>query len=441
MEGFISYIMKSSGILLLLYGYYWLFLRKQTFFTINRFYLLISLFMGMVLPFISIEVASPILTAGKFHPTLYMDHFFSEVNSSANDTVTPSISQKLFSVSLPAIYLIGVLFFFIRYLLAIRQIILLIRRNPRKSVQGIHLVKMKEQQPLFSFFNYLFVHRLPASKEDRRRMLEHEKKHMLQGHSFDLLVTELACITNWFNPLVWLFKDAILENHEYIADRQVIRRYRTGGYPELLIRQTFKGCFSFTNYFACSKLKKRIMMMTKEQTSKFQVIRYIPAFVLTGILFYGICCNIPVKAATFITPELSPKQEIQTEKDTTAFAIVEQAPQFLEENGNAIMWIQKNLKYPEKAMKERITGHVFLNFIIDEEGNVTNPQIKRGVNPELDAEALRVIKKMPKWKPGIQRGKAVSVSYTIPVTFKLSDDGTPVNVAPKKGTVVKPKDK
>ena len=446
MEGLIPYIIKSSSILFILYGYYWLFLRKQTFFTINRFYLLISLFLGMTLPFVSIEVTGPMLnTAGKFHPVAYMNHFLDEVNTNANDTAAPFTSQQLYSASLFLAYMAGVLFFFIRYLIALSQIILLVRRNPQTSIDGIHIVKLKEQQPLFSFFNYLFVSRLPDSKEDCRRIFEHEKKHIRQGHSFDLLITEFACITNWFNPLVWLFKNAILENHEYIADRQVIRRYHTGGYPELLIRQTFKGCFSFTNYFACSKLKKRIMMMTKKQTSKFQVIRYIPAFVLSGILFYGLCCNIQVKAAEFTMPEIPEiQQRPQPPKDTVTSVSNDkdtQAPVFTEYGGNTFKWINANLKYPEKAIKEKKSGRVFVNFIIDEEGNVTNPRIIRGADPELDAEALKVVQKMPKWKPGLDKdGNPVKVSFNIPITFKLQDNGTPAKVkAPEKATIIKDK--
>lgn len=447
MEEFTSYIIKSSGILLLLYGYYWLFLRKQTFFTINRFYLLFSLILGMILPFISVEITNPIFTAGKFHPSLYVEHIFSEVNTSANDTATPVTPQKLYSYAWAALYLAGALFFLVRYSVALAQIVWLIRRNPKKSVRGIHIVKLKEQQPLFSFLNYLFIYRLPASKEDRRRMFEHEKKHIQQRHSLDLLFVELACITNWFNPLVWLYKNAILENHEYIADRQVIHKYRTGGYPELLIRQTFKGCFSFTNYFACSNLKKRIMMMTKKQTSKFQVIRYIPAFVLSGILFYGLCCNIPVKATEFIKPELPEiQQHSQTPKEKITVKGSDkdaQAPVFLENDGNVFSWLQKKMKYPEKAIKEKKTGKVLVNFIIDKEGNVTNPRIIRSVDPELDAEALRVIRQMPKWKPGIKDGKPIEVSMNIPFTFMLSKtDGTPVKVTPPvKPTIVEVKER
>ncbi len=440
----VLYTIKSSGILFILYGYYWLFLRKQTFFSINRFYLLVSLILGMTLPYISIEITHPILTTGHLYPAAYVDHFLDNANTDANNTAVQSARSKLLPAVLFILYMAGVLFFLVRYLTALGQILRLIAHNPRKSVQGIHIVKLKEQQPLFSFFNYLFVHQLPASREDRRKMFEHEKKHILQKHSCDLLIAELACITNWFNPLVWLFKNAILENHEYIADQQVIRKYHTGGYPELLIRQTFKGCFSFTNYFACSKLKKRIMMMTKKQTSKVQVIRYIPALALCGILFYGLCCNISAKAAESSTPEPLIQQQAQTVKDTVkdtdTFTVVEQSPQFTEDKGNPLKWITRNLKYPEKAMKEGKMGKVYVNFIIDAEGNVINPKIIKGVSPEIDAEVLRVIQKMPKWKPGFHRGKAVRVSYNIPVTFWLCDDGTTEKTkAPEKMNVVKNK--
>ena len=186
-------------------------------------------------------------------------------------------------------------------------------------------------------------------------------------------------------------------------------------------------------------------MMTKKQTSKLQVIRYIPAFVLSGILFYGLCCNIQVKAAEFTMPEIPEiQQHPQPPKDTVTSVSNDkdtQAPVFTEYGGNTFKWINANLKYPEKAIKEKKSGRVFVNFIIDEEGNVTNPRIIRGADPELDAEALRVVQKMPKWKPGLDKdGNPVKVSFNIPITFKLQDNGTPAKVkAPEKATIIKDK--
>lgn len=437
MEGFVPYIIKSLSILSLLYGYYWLFLRRQTFFTVNRFYLLISLLMGICLPFISIEITTTALAEGKFHPTIYMENLLTTVSINANDSETTGLSQSPVTTVLLAVYIVVALFFLVRYLIALIQILLLIWRNPHKTIQGIHIVKVRKPQPLFSFFNYMFIHTLPASKDDRRKIFEHEKKHIMQVHSVDLLFSEFICITNWFNPVVWLFKNAILENHEYIADRQVICRYHTGGYPELLVRQAFKGCFSFTNNFACSKLKKRIMMMTKKQTSKFQVIRYIPAFALTGFLFYGFCCNAPAKAAESIASEQVEIQDLRPQKDTSdVFSVVETVPQFIADKGGAHAWICKNLKYPSKAVDEKKEGRVVVTFVIEKDGSITDAKVLKKVSPELDAEALRVINAMPKWKPGVQRGQNVRVSYSIPVQFKIQDDQKPA-----KGNTLKAEQK
>ena len=117
-----------------------------------------------------------------------------------------------------------------------------------------------------------------------------------------------------FNPFVWLIKQLILENHEYIADQQVIRKYKISGYLELLIQQSLKGVFSFTNYFSCSNLKKRTIMLTKKQSRKFQMINYIPAFLLAGMLFYLFSCKNMCEE-----PE-SPELQV--------FQIVENMPQF-----------------------------------------------------------------------------------------------------------------
>ena len=101
----VLYTIKSSGILFILYGYYWLFLRKQTFFTINRFYLLFSLILGMTLPYISIEITHPILTTGHLYPAAYVDHFLDNANTDANNTAVQSARSKLLPAVLFILYI------------------------------------------------------------------------------------------------------------------------------------------------------------------------------------------------------------------------------------------------------------------------------------------------------------------------------------------------
>ncbi len=100
------------------------------------------------------------------------------------------------------------------------------------------------------------------------------------------------------------------------------------------------------------------------------------------------------------------------------FMVVEDMPQF--PGGNVNKWIAKNVKYPQLAQENGIQGKVFIKFVIEKDGSITDVQVSRGVDASLDREAVRVIKAMPKWKPGKQRGKAVRVSYTLPINFQLS---------------------
>lgn len=98
------------------------------------------------------------------------------------------------------------------------------------------------------------------------------------------------------------------------------------------------------------------------------------------------------------------------------FNLAEVMPTF---PGNINVWIMKNMKYPEQAVKQKQQGRVIVKFIVSETGEISNPEIIRGVSPLLDAEALRVVKAMPKWNPGKQNGKAVRTNYAVPITFRL----------------------
>ena len=114
-------------------------------------------------------------------------------------------------------------------------------------------------------------------------------------------------------------------------------------------------------------------------------------------------------------------------KGAPLYEVIEQMPEF--PGGGmaaALEYIQKNMQYPESAKEKGTQGRVIVQFIIDKEGNVTDPEVIRAVDKDLDAEAIRLVKSMPKWKPGMQKGEAVAIKYTLPVLFKL-EGGKKVN--------------
>ena len=112
--------------------------------------------------------------------------------------------------------------------------------------------------------------------------------------------------------------------------------------------------------------------------------------------------------------------EIEEEDDEEFFMVVENMPEFPGGDLGLMKYIQKNVKYPAIAKEYNITGKVYVSFIVDKTGSVTNVKIVRGVDKNLDAEAMRVVKSLPKYKPGKQRGKSVRVMFTIPINFTLN---------------------
>ena len=118
------------------------------------------------------------------------------------------------------------------------------------------------------------------------------------------------------------------------------------------------------------------------------------------------------------TPTLV-KDSSETENSTEVciFQVVEEMPEFAE--GNVAEWIMKNIKYPKEAIEANITGKVFVQFVIEKDGSITNAKIARSASTLLDAKALQIVNNMPQWIPGKQRGKAVRVAYTLPISFSL----------------------
>lgn len=112
-------------------------------------------------------------------------------------------------------------------------------------------------------------------------------------------------------------------------------------------------------------------------------------------------------------------EEYDEEGEIRAFVAVEQEPEFPGGIDSLYAWINRNLRYPEQARKENITGKVYVTFVVEKDGSIGNPKLLRDIGFGCGAEAIRVVKAMPKWNPGKQRGKPVRVQFNLPVSFSL----------------------
>ena len=117
----------------------------------------------------------------------------------------------------------------------------------------------------------------------------------------------------------------------------------------------------------------------------------------------------------YVAPEVVDEEVVEQE----IFKIVEEMPSFPGGEGKLMEYVSKNIKYPQIARETGIQGRVFVNFVVEPDGSVSNVTVLRGIGGGCDEEAMRVVKNMPKWKPGKQRGKAVRVQYMLPVNFRL----------------------
>ena len=306
----------------------------------------------------------------------------------------------------------------------------------------------------------------PGAKPTQPRLPGAGLERLRQWHSIDVIISELVCIFCWCNPFAWLMKREIRTNLEYMADARVLENgYDSKTYQYHLLGLSHqKAAATIYNSFNVLPLKKRIKMMNKKRTKEIGRTKYLMFLPLAALLM--IVSNIEAVARTTkkiaaevieavdaktgqAVPEVQapqvaplPEQDTKTvtykgkvvDKDTLdnpIFEVVEHMPEFPDGGMSALMeYLSKNIKYPEAAMKKGTQGRATVQFVVEKDGSITNVKILRGIDPELNKEAVRVISAMPKWKPGTQKGEAVRVKYTVPVMFRLTENNTQVKYAP-----------
>jgi hypothetical protein len=324
MNNYLLYMVESGICLGLFYLVYWAFLRKETFFAINRLLLMLSIPLSFLIPLINLP--SPLKTA----PPVEQQHLFAPVsNIQAN-------SFGLMDV-LWVIYLAGVGFFLARFAYKIAQLFLLIKKNGYQKYGKINLVFIEENSAPFSFFNFFFLNKSNVSQHDLLRIIDHELVHINQYHSIDLIIIELLTIVEWFNPFVRPYKTSLKETHEYLADNHVIAQGCSKAKYQLLIFEQHVGLklFEFVNNFNHSLIKRRITMMTKGKSKTWAKSKFL--------LMIPVICFL-VLAFANPKPASSTTQAKMTSEDVL--------PALDESNGPAATEDQKALDDEKKKEKE-----------------------------------------------------------------------------------------
>jgi len=427
METVLTYLVHAQAYLLLFGFGYLLFYKRNPLPSYNRFYLLFSLLAAALLPlmpsYLSID-GNNVHVAAFGLPELVV----AASGAVADGTETFSayaLTSTLVMWSLGLYYSIMVLILLFRLI----RITGMIATAERRTIEGMRLVLLKHNNVPFSFFGWLFI---PIGLENDpafRHILIHEQAHARKFHSADILLTEILHLLFWMNPLFYFMRSELRVMHEFEADACALSHCERISYQQALVNIIFSGrIVPLTNPYNVSLIKKRMLMMNKN-SKRPGIIRKltlsISLVILTASAFLFQSFR-PVKTELKIQNPTSPLVTEQTtvqdqpRKDSAVFVVVEEMPQFPGGSEAMMKFLIENIKYPEQARKDSIQGRVFLNFIVEADGKISNAKVIRGIGGGCDEEAVRVVSMMPAWTPGKQRGQNVRVSFNLPIMFALS---------------------
>ncbi len=290
MEAIIFYLLKSAGIVAIFYICFHLFLKKETFFTINRHYLLGGILASILLPLVVFTKYVYVEPVETFYPYW----LFNDIPVTSSMENAEPFDWLQFSVYA---YLTGVLVFGMRFAIQLISLFKLFKTHTIKKKDGFNLVEINSNMSPFSFFNYLVYNPERYNKEDLDIIINHEKAHSNQLHSLDILLSQLFVVLQWFNPIAWLYKMSIQQNLEFMADQFAISKVESAKqYQRMLLKASLKPQYaSITNNFYNSLIKKRIIMLNQSKSNIKNVWKYfviLPALALFLMSFNVVTVEV-----------------------------------------------------------------------------------------------------------------------------------------------------
>ena len=430
-----KYILAVSLCWGIFYGIYILWLRKETYFIANRWYLILTILAGLCLPVFSMlpNFSDPVPDTA----VTFLAPIVDQVSLLVEDSGTTIVSRLTVSHILWMIYCIGTGIFAIRFVAGIVQILDLYNNGQKKS-NGIQtIVYTRGSHPPFAFLSCVFISQINSyTQEELYQIHLHENVHIRQAHTLDVLLVEVLQIVFWCSPFVYFYKKSLRSIHEYTADRVLSEKIPVEKYCELLLAHSNqKWRNHLANHLFQSQIKNRIIMMTKNRSKKASIWKFtlaIPAALLL-IFFFSIQGIRADQKLSTEPDDISSMSVHDSLPDGEIFKVVEEMPLFpgcSDVEGNYLAkkdcsqmkmmeYIYKNIKYPKKARERGIQGTVIISFIVEKDGKLSNYKIKRDIGGDCGKAALDVVKTMPRWIPGRQRGVNVNVRMNLPVKFRL----------------------
>lgn len=431
----IYYIINTIIFQLIFLVIYDLLNKKDTFFALNRSYLLATSILSLILPFIKID------SIKEFVPEQYLINLPTVFigNQSQSDLIVDTISSSSFLWNFDlnwwlvayCIITVIMLSLFIKKIYNIRSL---------KAISTIDIIgtykiyTLPDNKEAFSFWDTIYLGN-QLSDQEKKQIITHELVHLEEKHSLDLIWFELLKTIFWFNPLIYVYQSRTNSLHEFIADAKSITTLGKRNYYEQLLNTVFqtKEIKFINQFFNHSLIKKRIVMLQKSKSksiAKFKYLFIIP--VIGSMLLYSSCSD-----ETKTTEEIINNKNNLYETEEVPFMKLDKPPVL--ESCKDIAELEEQKKCMSEEIKKYVNqnfdieamepfalngiNRIYTRFKIDKTGKVIDVQVRASV-PELEKEAKRVVESLPKMIPGEYQGKKVGVLYSLPIIFKLNVDET-----------------
>lgn len=406
---------------------YEVLLKRDTHYNLQRFYLLFLPVLALFLPYLVIPALSKgiVETYQLSMPAILLGDVSNGelVNTSTTRTVGNSYSVLFIIWAVGA----GVssLWFLWKYLslLKLRATASLVDKGNYK------LASLPNTDVAFSFGNTIYLGEA-LEEEAKEVILKHEKVHVAQKHSMDLILYQLLRIVFWWNPVIYLFQNRLEAVHEYIADAEVVAHIAKKEYYQNLLSQVFKtNGISFTNtFYKQSLIKKRIIMLQKIKSPRKSKFKYLLVFPLLAFMLVIVSC-----ASHIAKNDKLKETEVVEMVDDVPFAVVDKVPVYPECEGNN----EELRNCMNQKINELVASHfntslgkelglegvqsIMTMFTIDKSGNISDINV-RAPHKELEKEARRVLDLLPQFIPGEQKGNKVGVTFTLPIRFTVASE-------------------
>ena len=393
-------------------------LEKETFHRLNRILILGCLIMSFAIPLVHFT--------GGTNPTVDMVRqavLLPEVLINGNAS-----EQSVWSWAdiMTCIYIIGVVAIFTMTVVQTASLILRLRKCEHiTDNRGNTIVLTDYATSPFCLFHYIVMSRDDYAN-NRNYILTHEQEHIRLRHSIDLIILQAATIMQWFNPFVWLIGKNLKAIHEFEVDEAVLNKGidATQYQKFLVIKAVGNRLQPFANNLNKESLKRRIIMMNQKRSNKWMMLKalfVIPVATLAVSVFASNTGVSTVTGEAVRTANALPTANMQPQQpDTKTFTVVEEMPKFKGGDAKLLEFLSMNVKYPQTAVKAKQQGIAIVGFVVRKDGTIGDVHITKSAgHAVLDKEAMRVVKAMPAWEPGKQKGKPVDVKYNVPITFRL----------------------